>query len=179
MKRQLKVSLQSICLFVNSQFAKFTIKRVTGKVMCQLPGLPTNNGAIIKHPSDSEVQRNRVKILLKCWCWCRSGWGRHSWGHSLSSQTRRDGWKPHKSKWAVCTEAGGRQWGLEAREDHEWEKKGKISLWSLTYRSLCLSLCCILYLKTACIFSDPINFHSSLKTAQRSLPVICHCFRLG
>lgn len=57
-------------------FGKFSLqnlqlRRVTGKVTSQVTGLPTNIGAIgavIKHISNSEVQRNRGKILLKCRC---------------------------------------------------------------------------------------------------------------
>lgn len=96
-------------------FGKFSLqnlqlRRVTGKVAGQVTGLPTNIGAVgtvIKHFSNSEMQRSRGKILLKCRCWCRSGWGRHSWGCFWSSQTRRDCWKSHKSQEVTQKQKGG------------------------------------------------------------------------
>lgn len=57
-------------------FGKFSLqnlqlRRVTGKVAGQVTDLPTNIGAVgtvIKHFSNSEMQRSRGKILLKCRC---------------------------------------------------------------------------------------------------------------
>lgn len=57
-------------------FGKFSLqnlqlRRVTEKVAGQVTGLPTNIGAVgavIKHFSNSEMQGNPGKNLLKCRC---------------------------------------------------------------------------------------------------------------